>query len=330
MTRPSGSTGMAITPVGLGSWALGGGNWSFAWGSQDDTDSIAAIHRALDAGVNWIDTAAEYGLGHAEEVVAAALHGMAEDVRPYVFTKCGMVWDDADRMADAARIGRPDSIRRECEDSLRRLRTDHIDLYQMHWPPEDGTPIEDYWGALLELEAEGKVRAVGLSNHDVGQLAAAEHQGHVDSLQPPFSAISRQAAGDVIPSCHDNGTGVIVYSPMHSGLLTGVFTAERAAALPEDDWRRRAPDFTTGLPANLAVAGALAEVADRHGTTTESVAVAWTLGWPGVTGAIVGARRAEQVDDWAGAGDLELSTADFDHIAVAIGRSGPEPARRRP
>ncbi|MEU5877778.1 aldo/keto reductase [Spirillospora sp. NPDC047279] len=312
-----GTTGMEITRVGFGAWAVGG-RWQHGWGGQDDADSVAAIRRAVEAGVNWIDTAAVYGLGHSEEVVAAALDGLPEADRPYVFTKGGEVWDDAGRVT---RVATPGSLRREVEASLRRLRVERIDLYQVHQTPESGAPVEDYWQAMTELKAEGKVRAIGLSNHDVARLEAAERVGHVDSLQPPFSAINRSQA-DRVAWCAAHDTAVIVYSPMQSGLLTGAFSAERAAALPADDWRRSAPDFTTGLAANLALADALRPLAERHGVGLGAVAVAWALAWPGVTGAIVGARRPGQVDGWTPAAGLALDDADIEAVTAAIRATG--------
>lgn len=330
-TRPLGRTGMRITHVGFGAWAIGGGGWAFAWGDQSDAASIAAIRHAVERGVNWIDTAASYGLGHSEEVVARALRDIPERDRPYIFTKCGLVWDERDRSAPPRRVGAPASIRRELEGSLRRLRVERIDLYQMHWPAEDGTPLEAYWQTLLDLEAEGKVRAVGLSNHDVDQLAAAERLGHVDVAQPPLSAIRRDAAARELPWCAEHDTGVIVYSPMQSGLLTGSFTAERAARLPADDWRSRSPHFRgEGLRRNLALADALRPVAERHGTTVAAVAIAWTLAWPGVTGAIVGARSPAQVDGWIDAATLVLTDGDLDEIAAAIRRTGAGSGPARP
>ena len=320
---PLGTTGMRITRVGFGAWAIGGGGWTFAWGNQDDAASIAAIRHAVEHGINWIDTAAVYGLGHSEEIVARALRDIPRDDRPYVFTKAGLVWDERDRAAPPRRVGDPLSLRREVEASLRRLGVERIDLYQMHWPAEDGTALEDYWGTLLQLKGEGKVRAVGLSNHNVAQLDAAERLGHVDSLQPPFSAIHREVAAAEIPWCAAHGTGVIVYSPMQSGLLTGAFSVERATRLGADDWRSRSPDFTgLGLRRNVALADALRPIAERHRATVASVAVAWTLAWPGVTGAIVGARSPAQVDGWIGAASLELTGTDLDDIAAAIRRTG--------
>ena len=277
----------------------------------------------MERGINWIDTAAVYGLGHSEEIVARALRDIPADDRPYVFTKAGLVWDDHNRPAPPRRVGDPLSIRREVEASLRRLDVERIDLYQMHWPAEDGTLLEDYWGTLLQLKEEGKVRAVGLSNHDVAQLEAAERLGHVDTLQPPFSAIRREVAAAELPWSAAHRTGVIVYSPMQSGLLTGAFSLERAARLGSDDWRSRSPDFTgLGLRSNVALADALRPIAQRHGATVAAVAVAWTLAWPGVSGAIVGARAPAQVDGWIGAGSLELTDTDLDDIATAIKRTG--------
>ena len=336
--RPLGRTGMEITRVGFGAWAIGGGEWSFGWGSQEDSDSIAAIRHAVEAGVDWVDTAAAYGLGHSEEVVATALEPFSEADRPSVFTKCGLRWDDRDPMAPLRRVGRPESIREEVELSLKRLRTDRIDLYQMHWPPEDGTPIEEYWGALLELKREGIIAAAGLSNHSTRQVEAAERLGHVDSIQPPLSLINREAAADLIPWCRDHETGVIVYSPMQSGLLTGAFSAERVAGLPEDDWRRRDAQFTgVNLERNLALARGLRPIADRHGVTQAAIAVAWTLAWPGVTGAIVGARRPDQVDSWLPAADLELTDDDLeltdddlDELEIAIKATGAGSGPTRP
>jgi aryl-alcohol dehydrogenase-like predicted oxidoreductase len=320
---PLGTTGMRITRVGFGAWAIGGGGWAFAWGNQEDADSIAAIRHAVEHGVNWIDTAAVYGLGHSEEVVARALRTIPANERPFVFTKGGLVWDEHDRAVPPRRVGSPLSIRREVEASLRRLGTERIDLYQMHWPPEDGAALEDYWGTLLQLKAEGKVRAAGLSNHDVVQLEAAERLGHVDTVQPPFSAIRRDVAAAELPWCAAHRTGSIVYSPMQSGLLTGAFSVERAAHLGADDWRSRSAEFIgRGLRRNLALADALHPIAERHGSTIGAVAVAWTLAWPGVTGAIVGARSPAQVDGWIGAGTIELTDTDLDEVAAAIRRTG--------
>jgi aryl-alcohol dehydrogenase-like predicted oxidoreductase len=329
--RPLGTTGLDVTRVGFGAWAVGGGGWAFAWGDQDDTESVAAMRHAAERGINWIDTAAVYGNGHSEEVVARALREIPARERPYVFTKCGLVWDEKNPMVQAKRIGEASSLRRELEASLRRLGVERIDLYQMHWPAEDGTPIEKYWQTLLDLKAEGKVRAAGLSNHNVEQLEKAERIGHVDTLQPPFSMIRRDAAATVLPWCAAHRTGTIVYSPMQAGLLTGTFSAERAASLPKDDWRSRAPWFQgEALRQNLALADALRPLAERHRTTVGAVAIAWTLAWPGLTAAIVGARRPSQIDGWIDAASLELTDGDLEEIAAAIGRTGAGTGPARP
>ncbi len=321
--RALGTTGMQITRVGFGAWAIGGGGWSFAWGSQDDDESIAAMRHAVERGVNWIDTAAVYGLGHSEELVGRLLRDYPAGDRPYVFTKCGLVWDAQRPMVQSLRIGEPSSLRREVEQSLTRLGMEQIDLYQMHWPAEDGTPLEAYWQTLLDLKTEGKVRAVGVSNHKVDRLEAAERLGHVDTLQPPFSLIRRDALDAELPWCRARGTGVIVYSPMQSGLLTGSFSEARAAALGADDWRSRSPEFQSPrLQSNLALADALRPIAARHGTTVGAIAVAWTLAAPGVTGAIVGARNPAQVDGWIDAGRIDLTKTDLSEIASAIERTG--------
>ena len=317
--RPLGSGGIEISTVGFGAWATGGGGWLFSWGTQDDAESVAAIRRAVDLGVNWIDTAAVYGIGHSEEVVARALREMPPAERPMVFTKCGVLIDPKQPFVPATRTIRPDSIRREIEGSLKRLGVERIDLYQFHWPDATGVPIEDSWGEMVRLIAEGKVRAAGVSNFDVALLERCERIRHVDSLQPPFSMIRRQAAADVIPWCAAHGTGVIVYSPMQSGLLTDSFAAERMSKLDEDDWRRKAPEFLEPkLGRNLQLRDALRPIAARHGVSVSAVSAAWTLSWRGVTGAIVGARSAAQVDGWIAAGQLDLSPADLDEIARAI------------
>jgi aryl-alcohol dehydrogenase-like predicted oxidoreductase len=322
-TRALGTTGMAITRVGFGAWAIGGGGWAFAWGPQDDEESIAAMRHAVERGVNWIDTAAVYGLGHSEELVGRLLRDYPASDRPFVFTKCGLVWNEQDRLAQALRIGEPASLRREVEQSLTRLGVEQIDIYQMHWPAEDGTRVEVYWQTLVDLKKEGKVRAVGLSNHTVDRLEAAERLGHVDTLQPPFSPIRRDALAAELPWCRAHNTGVIVYSPMQSGLLTGSFTEARAAALGKDDWRSRSPEFQRPrLQNNLALAATLEPIAARHGTTVGAIAVAWTLAVPGVTGAIVGARSPKQVDGWIAAGTIALTPADLSEIAGAIEQTG--------
>jgi aryl-alcohol dehydrogenase-like predicted oxidoreductase len=321
-TTTLGKTGMEITRLGFGAWAIGGGGWAFAWGDQDDDASMAAMRYALERGVNWIDTAAVYGLGHSEELVGRLLRELPAADRPYVFTKCGLVWDEQNRRAQARRVGDPASIRREVDSSLARLGVERIDLYQVHWPAEDGTPIEVYWQTMLDLKREGKVRAVGLSNHKAEQLERAERLGHLDTLQPPFSPIRRDAATAELPWCLAHDTGVIVYSPMQSGLLTGTFTAARAAALSPDDWRSRSPEFQgTALQRNLALADALRPIAAKHRTTVGAIAIAWTLAASGVTGAIVGARSPEQVDGWIDAAHVELDAADLDEVSHAIERT---------
>jgi aryl-alcohol dehydrogenase-like predicted oxidoreductase len=330
-TRPLGSTGLEITPVGFGAWAIGGGGWSFGWGPQDDTASLAAMRRALELGVNWIDTAAVYGLGHSEELVGRLLRELPRADRPYVFTKCGLVWDDRDRMAEPRRVLKPESIRTEVEASLRRLGVERIDLYQFHWPDDTGTPVEDSWEAMVRLIEAGKIRAAGVSNFDVDLLARCEAIRHVDSLQPPFSLIRREVAGREIPWCAEHDTGVICYSPMQSGLLTDSFSAERVAAFAADDWRRRSAEYQAPrLDRNLALRDALEPIARRRGTTVSATAIAWTLAWPGVTGAIVGARSAAQVDGWIGAATLKLTAADLDTIAAAIVRTGAGAGPSRP
>jgi aryl-alcohol dehydrogenase-like predicted oxidoreductase len=322
-TRMLGTNGPQITTVGFGAWAAGGGGWSFSWGPQDDAASIAAIRHAIEKGVNWIDTAAVYGLGHSEEVVGRAVAAIPASDRPLVFTKCGLRWIDAEPMKPAVRDSRPARIREECEASLRRLRVERIDLYQFHWPDEVGTPIEESWGEMLRLVEEGKVRWPGVSNYDVPRLEACEKLGHLQSLQPPFSMIRRDAGGAQIPWCAKGGTGAIVYSPMQSGLLTDSFSAERVAAFAPDDWRRMSPQYRSpNLERNLALRDSLRPIAARHGVTVASVAVAWTVAWPGVTGAIVGARSPEQVDGWIGAAALKLDADDLAAIAAAIERTG--------
>ena len=322
-TRRLGSSGLHLSTIGFGAWAAGGGGWAFGWGPQDDTDSIASIRHAMERGINWIDTAAVYGLGHSEEVVRRALEGIPSGSRPYVFTKCGLVWDERDPAASPRQVLRPESIRRECDASLRRLGVQRIDLYQFHWPDQTGTAVEDSWETMTRLAEEGKVAATGVSNFDVGLLERCEAIRHVDSLQPPLSLIRRQAAETEVPWCAAHGTGVIGYSPLQSGLLTDSFSPTRVESLARDDWRRRAPDFKPPrLARNLALRDALRPIARQHGTTVSAVAIAWTLAWPGVTGAIVGARSPAQVDGWIAAGTLELTLADLDQIAKAVGQTG--------
>jgi aryl-alcohol dehydrogenase-like predicted oxidoreductase len=322
-TRFLGSSGLRITTVGFGAWAIGGGGWRFGWGPQDDNESLATMRRAVQLGINWIDTAAVYGLGHSEELVGRLLRELRPSERPFVFTKCGLVWEERNPMAEPRRILKPESIRRECEASLRRLGVERIDLYQFHWPDETGTPVEDSWSEMQRLVEEGKVWHAGVSNFDVSLLQRCESIGHVDSLQPPFSLIRREVAAREIAWCLENQTGVICYSPMQSGILTDNFTAERVRKLPEDDWRRRAPEFQEpNLGRNLALRDALRPIARRHSTTVSAVAIAWAIAWPGLTGAIVGARSPQQVEGWIGAAALELSSVDLAEISVAIARTG--------
>lgn len=320
--RALGSTGVHITTVGFGSWAIGGGDWAFSWGPQDDSDSIATMHHAMELGINWIDTAAVYGLGHSEEVVGRFLREVKSSERPLIFTKCGLVWDEKNPREVARRVLKPESIRRECEASLRRLGVDRIDLYQFHWPDETGIPVEESWAAMAKLVDDGKVRWVGVSNFNVELLHRCESVRHVDSLQPPFSAINRKAAADEIPWCAAHKTGVICYSPMQSGLLTERFSVEHISRLDAGDWRRRSLEFQQpNLGRNLALRDSLRPIAQRHGTSTAAIAVAWTLTWSGVTGAIVGARTPAQVDGWIQAASLELTAEDLSEIASAIERT---------
>jgi aryl-alcohol dehydrogenase-like predicted oxidoreductase len=318
-TRKLGNSDMDITPIGFGSWAVGGPGYLFGWGEQDDRESIEAIHKSLDMGVNWIDTAAVYGLGHSEEVVARALEGWSGS-RPYVFTKCGLVWDEN---RDVVKTLRADSVRRECEASLRRLRTDAIDLYQIHWPADSNDLEEDAegWRTLADLQREGKVRWIGLSNWDVPRLEMAQSIAPVTSLQPPYSLINDGVENEILPFCERNGIGTIVYSPMGSGLFTGGMTRERAANMPENDWRSRNPNFREPLLSrNLAIAEELARIGQAHGRSAGEVAVAWTLRLPSVTGAIVGARSAEQVEGVMGGGDFRLSDEEIARIEALRGR----------
>ena len=329
--RQLGTSDMNITRVGVGAWAMGGGGWSFAWGPQDDNDSIAAMNHAVELGINWIDTAPVYGLGHSEEVVGRFLRGKSADARPYVFTKCGMVWDPKKPMDEAKRILSPDSIRRECEASLRRLGVDRIDLYQFHWPDATGVPVETSWRMMEQLQKEGKVRAIGVCNFDVSLLKKIDALKHVESLQPPFSLIRRDVAAAEVPWCNANRTGVICYSPMQSGILTETFSAEKVKTMDDNDWRKRSANFQTPrVEKNIALRDALRPIAKRHDTTVSAVAVAWTLAWPGVSGAIVGARSPSQIDGWIGAAKLTLSAADLDEISGAIDRIGAGTGPTRP
>src|SRR6202166_4162825 len=314
-TRKLGNSDLLITPVGYGAWAIGGSGWQFAWGSQNDNDSVAAINRSLELGVNWIDRAPVYGLGHSEEVVARALKSWSGP-RPYVFTKCGLRWDT---QGNVRRVLKADSIQREVEDSLGRLSVDVIDLYQIHWPPEpDSGELEEGWSMLAHLKQQGKVRWTGVSNFNVQQLRLAQAIAPVTSLQPPYSLVHREIEDQVLPYCLREGIGVIVYSPMASGLLTGAMTRKRAAKLPKDDWRKGHPDFTEpNLSKNLELVGRLKEVAARYDRTPGEVAIAWTLRSPAVTGAIVGARNAKQAEGVMRAGELKLTAQDILEIEGA-------------
>lgn len=311
-TTRLGWTGMHLTRVGFGAWAIGGGDWAYAWGNQDDAASIAAIRHAVESGVNWIDTAAVYGLGHSEEVVARALKSWTGP-RPYIFTKCGLRWD---AQGNVQKLLSAESIRREVEDSLRRLSLEVIDLYQIHWPPDpDSSALEEGWSTLADLKREGKVRWIGVSNFNVRQLRRAQAIAPVTSLQPPYSLVHREIEAEILPYCLREGIGVIVYSPMASGLLTGAMTRERAARLPKDDWRRTNPDFTEpNLSRNLELVERLREIAKRHNRSIGEVAVAWTLRNPAVTGAIVGARNARQAEGVMRAGDLRLNDKEVNEI----------------
>ncbi len=331
-TATLGRSGAAFTRLGLGTWAIGG-PWRFGWGPVDDAESIAAIRRAIEEGINWVDTAAVYGIGHAEEMVGRALQGYTTGGEVFVCTKCGRKTD-----ADGAPYGdlRPQSIIDECEASLRRLGVERIDLYQIHWPDIDsGTPLEESWSAMAKLVDDGKVRWVGVSNFGVDLLDRCEAIRHVDSVQPPLSMLQRSALGDVIPWAAAHGTGVIVYSPMASGLLSGTFDRGRLERLASDDMRLRRAEFTEpALSANLALVERLRVIADELGCAVAELAIAWTLAQEGVTGAIVGARRPDQLDGWIGAAGLDLSDELLHTIDAAIaetgaGAAGP-PAQPRP
>ena len=310
-TKSFGNSDMSITPVGFGAWAIGGSGWQFGWGAQDDKQSIAAIHRALELGVNWIDTAAVYGLGHSEEVVARALATWSGP-RPYVFTKCGLRSDGNGKVSE---VLRGTSIRRECEYSLRRLRVETIDLYQIHWPVDNTAELEEGWATMAQLQQEGKVRWIGVSNFNVEEMKRAQAIAPITSLQPPYSLIRRDVEEEILPFCQREGIGVIVYSPMASGLLTGAMTPQRIAKLPDDDWRKRHPDFNEPkLSAHLDLVERLRAVGDRHGYAPGAVAVAWTLRHPAVTAAIVGARKPDQVFDTVPAAELQLTPSDISEI----------------
>jgi aryl-alcohol dehydrogenase-like predicted oxidoreductase len=306
-----GDSDMELTPIGFGAWAIGGGDWAFAWGPQDDNDSVAAIHKALEFGVNWIDTAAVYGLGHSEEVVARALKTALR--KPYVFTKCGLVWNEKREVENDLK-----QVRRECEDSLRRLGVETIDLYQMHWPKPD-EEIEEAWCVMADLKKEGKVRWIGVSNFSVAQMERAMKIAPITSNQPPYSMLNRAIEAEVLPFCEKNNIGTISYAPMHSGLLTGAMTKERVANFPEDDFRRRAKNYQEPLLSrNLAVADFLAGIGQEHGVSAGVVAIAWVLHHSAVTAAIVGGRSAKQVEGVISAASFRLSEEEFAEIQAYL------------
>jgi aryl-alcohol dehydrogenase-like predicted oxidoreductase len=313
--RAFGKMGMEITRIGFGSWAIGGSGWRAAWGPQDDDEAVGAIRRAVELGMNWIDTAAVYGLGHSEELVARALKGVPESDRPYVFTKCSQVWDEN---GEVHSVLKKDSVKRECEESLSRLQVDTIDLYQIHWPRPD-EDIEEGWEAMAELKDEGKVRHIGVSNFDVSQMERIQKIAPVETLQPPYNLLNRKVEDEILPYCAEQDIGVIVYSPMRSGLLTGKMTPERVANLPSDDWRRNAGDFQEPrLSRNLELVALLEEIGAEHGRSPGEVAIAWTLRHPAVTAAIVGGRRPDQVDGIIGAAELRLSEDELDRIETFL------------
>lgn len=309
-TTSFGNTDMKITRIGFGAWAIGGGNWAYGWGPQDDGEAIAAIKRAVEAGMNWIDTAAVYGLGHSEELVGKAIKGMA--TRPYIFTKCGLVWDENRKTSQNLKAG---SIRKECEASLRRLDVEVIDLYQVHWPVEED--IEEAWEMMAKLKEEGKVRWIGVSNYNVAQMKTCQAIAPVSSLQPPYSLINRDYEQEILPFCLENNIGVIVYSPMGSGLLTGAMTRERIDAFPSDDWRKKSPNFNEpALTKHLGLADKLGEIGKKYGRSAGEVAIAWTLRNPAVTAAIVGGRSAAQVDGIRKAWDFQMTAEEVKEITA--------------
>jgi aryl-alcohol dehydrogenase-like predicted oxidoreductase len=316
-----GQSDLKITPIGIGAWAIGGGSWEFAWGPQNDEESIAAIRAGLDRGINWIDTAAVYGLGHSETIVGRAVKARGQ--RPYIFTKCSLIWDGSGNVSHSLQAA---SIRREAESSLKRLGVDAIDLYQIHWPawkggPESASPgsIEEAVGAMAQLKAAGKIRNIGVSNFNAAQMQRAQNVAPITSLQPQYSLLARDVESTILPFAQEHHIGVIVYSPMASGLLTGAMTRERIAALPEDDWRKRSPNFQEPLlSGNLRLVETLRAIAKRRNATPGEVAIAWTLRNPAVTGAIVGIRSEQQVNGIAGAADLELSADDLLEIEQGL------------
>ncbi len=312
-TKQLGNSDLHLTSIGFGAWAVGG-PWQFGWSAQDDGDSVAAIHRALEMGINWIDTAAIYGLGHSEEVVAKALAGWGGE-RPYVFTKCGMIWDKDGKVDYSLKA---DSIRRECENSLRRLKLEMIDLYQIHWPADAIEETVEGWNEMAQLQKEGKIRWIGVSNCSTEELRRVQAIAPVTSLQPPYSLIRREVEKDLLPLCQKEKIGVIAYSPMASGLLTGAMTRQRAANLPKDDWRAKNDQFQEPkLSKNLELVERLRKIGARHGRTPGQVAIAWVLRHPAVTGAIVGARNAKQVEETMNAPDFRLSAGEIAEIEGA-------------
>jgi len=307
--RTLGNSDLKITPLGIGAWAMGGGDWQFAWGNQEDTDSIGSIRAALDAGLNWIDTAAVYGLGHSEEVVGQAIEGLPK--KPLVFTKCERNWGDDRKIYPSLKA---DSIRRECESSLRRLKLDVIDLYQIHWPEPDAD-IEEGWTEMARLQQAGKVRWIGVSNFNVEQMKRAMRIAPITSLQPPYSLLVRKIEPEILPFVRESGIGVLAYSPMRAGLLTGKMTKERALKLPADDWRSRDKDFQEpNLSRNLQLVDLLREIGERHGKAPGEVALAWVLSHPAVTAAIVGLRKPEQVKGTTGALEFRLDEKEVAEI----------------
>jgi len=308
-TKQLGNSDMHLTPIGIGAWAIGGGGWAFGWGPQDDNESVAAMRAGLEKGINWIDTAAVYGLGHSEEIVALALKGLSK--KPYVFTKCERVWNEKREIGKSLKA---ESIRREVENSLSRLQIDVIDLYQIHWPEPD-EDIEEGWTEMAKLKEQGKVRYIGVSNFNVEQMKRAQKIAPITSLQPPYSLLSPEIEESILPYAGENNIGVIVYSPMKSGLLTGAMTRERIATMPDDDFRKRTPQFQEPkLTKNLELVERMREMGKRHGRTPGEVAIAWTLRRPEVTAAIVGMRSASQVDGVIGALDFRLTDQETSEL----------------
>ncbi len=320
-TRKLGNTDIEITAIGLGTWAIGGGGWQGGWGEQDDQESIAAIKEAINLGINWIDTAAAYGLGHSEEIVGKAIKGT---IRPYLFTKCSRVWGEDRQLSSSLKA---DSIRRECEASLKRLGVDYIDLYQIHWPNPDAD-IEEGWEEMAKLKQEGKVRAIGVSNFSVAQMKRAQRIAPIDSLQPPYSLLRREVEQDLLPYCQEQNIGVIVYSPMASGLLSGTMTKERIEQLPNDDWRKESEAFQEPqLSRNLELAQTLTEIGFPHTVSGGVVAVSWTLHNPAVTGAIIGGRRARQVEEMVHAAEFRMTDSELADIETFLEKQN-QPAKK--